>query len=227
MFIPLHDGLPLRRLRAPYVTYGLIGANVGLFVMSAVLTGAGMDEGVLAFGLGTVPGVLFGYEYLPEGYPFVPTPFTVITSLFLHITWWHLLGNMLFLWVFGDNVEDELGHLRYLVFYLACGAAASFVHALTDPDSVRPLIGASGAVSGVVAAYLVLHPRVWLWGLFLKGIPLRLPAIWALGFWIGMQVVAALFGGDDSVGWWAHLGGLGTGFLLIRFMRRSIGAGAS
>jgi membrane associated rhomboid family serine protease len=222
MFIPLHDGLPLRRLRAPYVTYGLIGANVGLFAMSSVLTVAGVNEGVLAFGLGTVPGVIFGHEYLPEGYPFVPAPLTLVTSLFLHITWLHLLGNMLFLWVFGDNVEDELGHLRFLAFYLACGAAASLAHSLTDTGSVRPLIGASGAVSGVVAAYLVLHPRVWLWGLFLKGIPLRLPAIWALGFWIGMQVLAAFLGGDDSVGWWAHLGGLAAGFLLIRIMRRNM-----
>jgi membrane associated rhomboid family serine protease len=141
--------------------------------------------------------------------------------VFLHGSLLHLLGNMLFLWVFGDNVEDAMGHVRFLAFFLICGAVASLIHAVVDPESIRPLIGASGAVSGVVAAYLILYPRVKVWGLFLKGIPLKVPAYGAIGFWVALQVVSAFFGGDDAVGWFAHLGGFAAGAALVVPMRRS------
>jgi membrane associated rhomboid family serine protease len=164
--------------------------------------------------------VFLGTEGLPAGLPFVPPVLTLVTSVFLHGSLLHLLGNMLFLWVFGDNVEDAMGHGRFLAFFLLCGAAASFAHALVDPESIRPLIGASGAVSGVVAAYLILYPRVKVWGLFLKGIPLKVPAYGAIGFWIALQIIAAFFGGDEAVGWFAHLGGFAAGAALVFPMRR-------
>lgn len=222
MFIPLHDGVPMRRLARPVVTYALIAINLGLFLITGAVALPGLDQVGLAaaIGFGTIPAVVLGQEALPEGLLSVPAPLTLLTSLFLHLSWLHVIGNMLFLWVFGDNVEDELGHLRFLAFYLACGAAGGLAHVLAHPDSVRPLIGASSAVSGVVGAYLVLHPRVKLWGLFLKGIPLRLPAYWALGFWIGLQVLQAVSGLNDAVGWFAHLGGLAAGAGLMLLLRR-------
>lgn len=222
MFIPLHDGVPMRRLARPLVTHALIAINLGLFLITGAVVFPGLDQVGLAaaIGFGTIPAVVLGHESLPEGLLSVPAPLTLLTSLFLHLSWLHVIGNMLFLWVFGDNVEDELGHLRFLAFYLACGAAGGLAHVLAHPDSVRPLIGASSAVSGVVGAYLVLHPRVKLWGLFLKGIPLRLPAYWALGFWIGLQVLQAVSGLNDAVGWFAHLGGLAAGAGLMLLLRR-------
>lgn len=216
MFLPLHDGVPLKNLRAPLATRALI-VVCAIFYLFTFYGPLGEDSVVAGFGL--IPSVLFGTEILPAGYPFVPVELTLVTSIFLHVSLFHLVGNMLFLWVFGDNVEDAMGHGRFLVFFVLCGAAASLVHAFVEPDSHRPLIGASGGVSGVVAAYLILYPRVRIWGLFLKGIPLRLPAYWAIGFWFVLQFAAAFFGGDDGVGWFAHLGGFIAGALLIPLMR--------
>src|SRR5690606_27943353 len=129
-------------------------------------------------------------------------------------------GNMLFLWVFGDNVEDAMGHGRFILFFLLCGTAAGLAHAFAVPGSDRPLVGASGAVSGVVAAYLILHPRVRLWGLFFARIPLRLRAYWAIGFWLAFQLFQALTATDDSVGWYAHIGGFAAGAVLVVMLRR-------
>ncbi len=218
MFLPLHDGVPLKHLGAPVVTRGLIGANVAAFVLVA-LGALPIGEQWIVAGFGVVPAVLFGTEALPDGLPFVPAPLTLVTSLFLHGSALHLLGNMLFLWVFGDNVEDGMGHTRFLLFYVVCGALAGLSHAVMEPESTRPLIGASGAVAGVVAAYLILYPRVKVWGLFLGRIPLRLPAMWAIGFWILLQLVSA-FLGDESVGWFAHLGGFAAGAALTPLLRR-------
>ena len=219
MFIPLYDGVPLRHLKRPLATRALVGACLAGYL--APLFGLlPVSEPWLYAGFGLIPGVLFGTEALPEGLPFVPEPLTLATSLFLHGSVLHLLGNMLFLWVFGDNVEDATGSARFLLFYLACGIAAGLAHAWFTPDQTKPLIGASGAISGVVAAYLVLYPRVRLWGLFFAGIPLRLPAYLAIGMWIAVQVGAALLGGgDEAVGWFAHVGGLVAGALLIPLVR--------
>jgi membrane associated rhomboid family serine protease len=217
-------------MKTPFATRSLIAACtlVHLFYVFGPL---GPDA--MVGGLGLIPSVLFGTEVLPEGFPFVPVEWTLVTNIFLHGSWFHLIGNMLFLWVFGDNVEDAMGHLRFLVFFLLCGAAASMIHALIAfygaapepfyhfvlPGPHRPLIGASGGVSGVVAAYLILYPRVRIWGLFLNGIPLRVPAFWAIGFWFALQFASAFFNGDDGVGWFAHLGGFVVGAILIPVMR--------
>jgi membrane associated rhomboid family serine protease len=128
---------------------------------------------------------------------------------------------MAFLWVFGDNVEDALGHIRYLLFYIACAAAAAFTHALINPVSPYPLIGASGAVAGIVGAYLVLHPRAKLWILAFGRIPLRLSARWVLGGWALFQVFNIIIAvPEEAIAWWAHLGGMVAGALLIIVLRR-------
>ncbi len=126
----------------------------------------------------------------------------------------------MFLWVFGDNVEDGMGHKRFLAFYLLCGALASLAHAAMEPASTRPLIGASAAIAGVVAAYLILYPRVKVWCLFFGRIPLKVPAMWAIGFWIVLQVLSALAAADEGVGWYAHIGGFVAGAALTPLMRR-------
>lgn len=216
MFLPLHDGVPLRHLKTPVVTRSVLAFCVVAYGLT-FYGPLGPDATVAGFGM--IPAVLFGTEILPPGFPFVPEALTLTTNIFLHGSLLHLMGNMLFLWVFGDNVEDAMGHFRFLVFFLVCGTAASLTHAFIDPQSHRPLIGASGGVSGVVAAYLILYPRVRIWGLFLKGIPLRLPAYWAIGFWFVLQFLAAFLAIDDGVGWFAHLGGFVVGAALIPFMR--------
>jgi rhomboid family protein len=145
---------------------------------------------------------------------------TLITYMFLHANIFHLAGNMLFLWVFGDNVEDAMGHVKFLFFYFACGIFAALFHSWVVPDSNLPLIGASGAVAGVIAAYLMLHPRVGVWVLAFKVIPLRITAGLALGLWIALQVIMIALGAVGPTAWWAHIGGLIAGAVLIVFLRR-------
>jgi membrane associated rhomboid family serine protease len=227
-------------MKTPFATRALIAACILVYLFTFYGPAlpfplpfelSGPDAMVGSFGL--IPAVLFGTEVLPEGFPYVPAWATLATNIFLHGSWFHLIGNMLFLWVFGDNVEDAMGHLRFLLFFLLCGVIASLVHTLAAfyvadaslphsfivPAPHRPLIGASGGVSGVVAAYVILYPRVRIWALFLNGIPLRLPAYWAIGFWFAFQFVSAFFGSDDGVGWFAHLGGFIAGAILIPLMR--------
>ena len=219
MFLPLHDGVPLAYLKAPLVTRALIGACAAAWL----LTGLGLlpvSETRIVAGLGVIPAVLFGTAALPQGLPLVPEPMTLVTSLFLHGSFLHLLGNMLFLWVFGDNVEDGMGHARFLIFFLLCGIAACLAHCLMNPLSTAPLIGASGAIAGVVAAYLILYPRVKVWALYFGRLPLQVPAMYAIGFWILLQVGSAFLSGDQDVGWFAHLGGLAAGAALTPMLRR-------
>lgn len=218
MFVPLYDVNALKHIKLQYVTLSLIAINIAVWLITGL---AGSDEfsGRAAMGLGYIPALIFDGRYLDPSLYLIDEDWTYLTYAFLHGDVWHLAGNMLFLWVFGDNVEDAMGHLRFLAFFLICGAAASLTHAFIDPASHRPLIGASGGVSGVVAAYLILYPRVRIWGLFLKGIPLRLPAYWAIGFWFVLQFISAFFGADDGVGWFAHLGGFVVGAILTPLMR--------
>ena len=214
MFIPLYDGEPLRNLKAPFVTYGIIAicVTVHLASLGGLLPAV---EPLLAAGFGIIPKVVLGGAFLPVDLPQAPTWLTPVTSLFLHGNLAHLAGNMLFLWVFGDNVEDAMGHLRFAVFFLVCGILAAFAHALMNLDSVQPLIGASGSISGIIAAYLLLYPRVRIWGLVLKFVPIAVPAWVALGAWIMVQLFQGLWGGPSAVAWFAHLGGLAAGLGLL------------
>jgi membrane associated rhomboid family serine protease len=216
VFIPLHDDVPMRRMRHALVSWGLIGLCVALFAASAARLLPAVEP-FLAAGFGIIPKVVLGAAYLPEDITQAPTWATPLTNIFLHANWVHLIGNMLFLWVFGDNVEDDMGHVRFLVFYLLCGVVASLSHAWINAESIRPLIGASGAISGVVAAYLLLHPNVRIWGLVLKVLPVRLPAWAALGAWFAFQFGQGLFGSQDAVAWFAHVGGFLAGLALTPF----------
>ena len=218
VFIPLHDANTLKHIRLQYVTLALIIANVVIFFVTETLP----ERAALAagYGLGYVPAVVFDTLNLEPDLVLVPEDLTYLTYAFLHGDILHLGGNMLFLWVFGDNVEDALGHVRYLVFYLLCAAAGALMHGLADPASEVPLIGASGAIAGIVAAYMMLHPKVKIWVLAFGRLPLRLPAWLVLGLWIGFQVVMFLAMPEDQVSWAAHLGGILAGALLVGLLKR-------
>lgn len=223
MFVPISDDNPLKAIHFQVVTVGLIAINVIVFALSSVNVDA---YAVAEFAV--VPDELFlgtTSTLAPDGIPasHLPEALTLITYMFFHADIWHLTGNMLFLWVFGDNVEDAVGHVKFLFFYLACGVAAALVHAamVTGTDGAGvPLIGASGAVAGVIAAYLMLHPRVRVWVLAFKVIPLQISAEFALGAWIVTQIVMVLMPAVGPVAWWAHIGGLISGAILILFLRR-------
>jgi membrane associated rhomboid family serine protease len=218
MFIPLYDSNHLRSISLQYVTFVLIAANVVVYLATTV--GGDNFTTAAVLGLGFIPSVVHDVAVLPAQYVFIPAGFSYLTYSFLHADILHLGGNMLFLWVFGDNVEDALGHFRYLVFYLLCAVAGAFVHGLVAPDSQAPLIGASGAIAGVVTAYLILFPRVKVWILAFARIPLRIPAYIVLALWILLQLVMFLAGGDDQISWACHVGGIVAGAALVFLLRR-------
>ena len=219
MFIPIHDANALEHIRFQFVTVGLIIINVIVFFITIL----GADEAfstASVYGLGYIPAVVNDFNELDPLDVFVPENFTYLTYAFLHADIFHLGGNMLFLWVFGDNVEDALGHVKFLLFYLACAAAGAFLHGVIMPESEMPLIGASGAVAGCVSAYLILHPRVKLWVLVLFRIPLRIPAWIPLALWIGLQFVMLASQTEDEVSWPAHVGGIIAGAILVLLLKR-------
>lgn len=219
MFVPLRDDNPLRVIRWQWVTVGLISLNVAIFLLQLTAPGqmytasfAEIPAELLSAGGGAALG--------PQDVLAFPEALTLITYQFLHGSPMHLIGNMLFLWVFGDNVEDAMGHMRFLVFYLLCGIAGGLTHAIMTPSSTVPLVGASAAVAGVITAYLILHPRVRVWVLAFRFIPLRISAAWVLGAWIATQFVMLFIPDESPVAWWAHIGGILAGAFLIVFMRR-------
>jgi len=174
------------------------------------------------FSYGAIPAVIFGKATLPPELAAIPAPATLVTSMFLHGGIMHLLGNMLFLWVLGDNVEDALGHVRYVFFYLICGVLAALAHAGIEPASKVPMVGASGAISGVIGAYLVLHPKAPI-KVLISYFIVWMPAYVVLGFWAGFQFLSAAMAGGGAgggVAWWAHIGGLFAGVILIFPMRK-------
>jgi membrane associated rhomboid family serine protease len=177
------------------------------------------------YALGFIPAVVFGSTALPDQLVWVPGPATVITSMFLHGGLLHLGGNMLYLWIFGDNIEDRMGRPRFVLFYVICVIAAALAQALPDIGSQVPMIGASGAISGVLGAYIVLFPHARV----LVAVPIfvilqtfRVPAIWVLGIWFLGQLISslAMSGGGAGVAFRAHLGGFVAGVILVRFFTR-------
>lgn len=232
---PLSDENPT--VRVPVTTYFLIAVIVAVWVL---VQGAGLDQQALAASvcnLGMVPGELTGQAPLGTAVPLGPglvcevddwsiNVWTPITSMFLHGGWGHLLGNLLFFWVFGNNIEDSMGRFRFLVFYLLCGLIAAGTHVFLDPRSPVPTVGASGAISGVLGAYLILYPRIrvrmlfWFL-LFIRVI--RVPAWAVLLWWFFWQVIAGLpqlmtlnreVSGGVAV--WAHIGGFIAGVVLVK-----------
>lgn len=222
VFLPVYDYNQLRYIKRPYVTWALLAANIliyfffqsGLvlnwdeflnrnfgFMPASILANARMTADVPAF-IAQVPGV------------------KLFTYMFLHGDLAHLFGNMIFLWVFGDNVEDAMGRFRYFLFYIACGVAAGLAHFLSAQTSQVPLIGASGAISGLLAAYLILYPRAKVWVLFFTRIPIKLRAYWVLIIYLVFNIIMAYARDMDNVAWWAHIGGFAAGLVLVAMMRR-------
>jgi membrane associated rhomboid family serine protease len=217
--IPLYDDNPTSR--APVLTVGLIGVCVVVFLAQVSLDQR--DATLLIYRLGAIPAVVTGELRLhPELAGSVPAQATLVTSMFLHGGFLHLAGNMLYLWIFGNNIEDALGHGRFLAFYLLAGVLAAGAHILQAPASEVPMIGASGAISGVLGAYLLLYPRAQVGVLVPIGFILtvvRLPAVVVLLLWFVFQFLSNAFGGSagegGGVAWMAHIGGFVAGMALL------------
>lgn len=218
--IPLKDDNPTRRI--PVVNLLLILANVAVFVYQYLYLPQG--PAYLIDRLGFIPGEVFALKDTPPLAP-VPIPLTLATSMFIHGGWLHILGNMLYLFIFGDNIEDRLGHARYFAFYLLCGLSAGLTHGILFAQSQVPCVGASGAIAGVLAAYMCFYPRAKVSTLFIFFIFIRivrLPAVVILGMWIVLQIasgIAELSTRAGGVAWFAHIGGFGAGLLLALLLR--------
>ena len=228
MVIPIYDDLPLRHIRWPSVNWFLIGINIFAFFL--------------------IYSEVFGDAQLADWIIGPPAPLTLITSLFFHSSFLHLVSNMLFLYVFGDNVEDAMGSFYYLLFYLCCGVTAGVFYIYSTPDSITPLVGASSAISGVCAAFLLLHPRATIAGVF-PPLTMVLQPLWLIsilvgqkrgaifglqaplfvfhasallfiGAWMFIQLMNASLGGLGHVAWMAHIGGIAAGLVLTPFFKR-------
>ena len=226
--IPIHDDNPTHR--RPIVTIALIVACVLVYFWQISLGPRAAAGAVYSFGF--IPAVLFTDTALPPELAVVPAGVTLFTSMFLHGGFMHLAGNMLYLWVFGNNIEDVCGHLRFLLFYLLCGVAAAFAQALPNPASEVPMIGASGAISGLLGAYLLLFPHARVHVLIPFGILWmhQIPAGWVLGFWFVFQLLSGLTADptQPGVAFLAHIGGFVAGMALIfvfRDRRFQVGGG--
>jgi membrane associated rhomboid family serine protease len=216
---PLYDDNPT--VRPPVVTYFLIGLCIGAFLWQL-----GHNEREILFTYGMIPAELFGLWRPPQPYQALPAWAKLCTSMFLHGGWFHLMGNLLYLWIFGNNIEDVLGRGRYLFFYFCCGTAAALAQALSNPASHVPMVGASGAIAGVLGAYLLLYPSanvhcfVWI-VIFFRIV--NVPAWTMLGLWFALQLVSGLSvaSGRPGVAFWAHVGGFVTGLVLVIALRPS------
>lgn len=224
---PIKDDNP--QVLQPLVTYALVAANVASWVL---LQGLGSERALIGSvcNLGLIPGEVLGRLHggvrVPLGDAFCVLHdggrwYTMLTSMFMHGGWLHLIGNMWFLWIFGDNVEDSMGHVRFGVFYLLCGLAAAALQVGFDPNSPIPMVGASGAIGGVMGAYIVLYPKVHVHMLIWFGFYVTrivVPAVFMIGYWILIQLVggAVSLGREGGgVAFWAHVGGFAAGALLI------------
>ncbi len=219
MFIPLRDDVLTRQ--PPMVTAGIVGACVVVFLYQLTLGSEGME--VFTLGYGMIPAVLFGTGTLDSSIPTVSPWLTIFTSMFVHGGFLHIIGNMVYLWVFGHGVEEAMGRVRFAAFYLLCGTAAALTQAFIEPESTLPMVGASGAISGVLGAYLVLYPRARVVVLFVYGLvtTLNLPAKALLIWWIVIQLVSILISGkqEGGVAWFAHVGGFFAGMALVWLFR--------
>ena len=226
--IPLRDANPTRR--RPWLTLSLIAANVAVFLLWQPITGTQEEQARFFFCHGAIPEELTDLRPIPELVTLCggkSVLISILTSMFTHGGVLHIAGNMLYLWVFGNNVEDRMGWPAFLVFYLAAGAAAAYAQALTDPSSQIPLVGASGAIAGTLGAYLVMFPHarvLTLVPIFFILQAAELPAWMVLGFWFVLQAfqgVGGLAGDVGGVAWFAHIGGFAFGVLVaLAFYRR-------
>jgi membrane associated rhomboid family serine protease len=219
--IPLHDDNPTTL--TPFVAIALIAVCILVFLWQFSLDAKAFELAVYRFGF--IPATVAGEARLPPHVAAIPPTLTVFTSMFLHGGFMHLAGNMLYLWIFGNNVEDAMGHGRFVAFYVLCGAAAAAAQALPNPDSTIPMIGASGAISGVLGAYLLLYPHARVLVLVPLGFYtrlVRLPALLVLGLWFVLQLISSALADParGGVAWGAHIGGFVAGLALVPLFKR-------
>ena len=213
--IPYKDDNPTERF--PFLTISFIVMNVLVFFAQVINPS---HLGRIAYSYGAIPHALLTFRDVQPIHPVL----TLFTSMFMHGSILHLASNMLYLWIFGNNIEDKLGYVKFIIFYILCGVAAAYSHALTNPSSTTPMIGASGAVSGILGAYLLLFPRARVHTLIFLGFfiqVVRLPAVIVIGFWIVIQflngMVSAGSASQGGVAWFAHIGGFLVGIACIKF----------
>jgi membrane associated rhomboid family serine protease len=215
--IPLHDDNPTTI--SPVLTIGIIGLCSLVFLWQQTLSEQAFVTAFYSYGV--VPAVLFDNAELPAQMARIPPELSIVTSMFMHGGWLHIVGNMLYLWIFGNNIEDRLGHVRFVLFYLLSGTAAALTQSLINTHSEVPMVGASGAIAGVLGAYLVLFPRAHVLVLIPLGFftqLVRLPAMLVLGFWFVLQFLQGGLmapGDEGGVAYWAHIGGFVAGVVLI------------
>jgi len=219
---PISDDNPRRHL-TPYVGWTIIGINVLVFLWQISLGEVSGER--IVYSLGMIPARLFGQAQLVPELAITPAWTTVFTSMFMHGGWLHLGSNMLYLWIFGDNIEDSMGHARFLIFYLLCGVAAALAQGLINPASEIPMVGASGAIAGVLGGYILLHPGATVRVLIFLGFFVtvaHVPALIVLGIWFVLQLFSGLATPTDGggVAFWAHIGGFVAGMALIPFFKR-------
>jgi membrane associated rhomboid family serine protease len=210
--IPYKDDNPTRTF--PFVTIGIIAANILMFLLQV---GSGLQNSVFKYG--AIPHNILTFK---TKQPISPV-LTIFSAMFMHGGLFHLAGNMLYLWIFGNNIEDRLGHLRFIFFYFFCGIVSAYAYAITEPHSIIPMIGASGAISGILGAYLLLFPRATVHSIVFLGFfitTVRIPALIVIGFWAIIQFVSGLISTGISerggVAWFAHIGGFLIGLITIK-----------
>lgn len=220
--LPIRDTVQSKTL--PIVTIGLIVVNSIVFFFQLSL-GHHLDGFVGTFGL-----IPVRFIHMMEKGNYIAGLMPLFTCMFLHGGWFHIIGNMWYLWIFGDNVEDRVGHAKYFIFYVLCGLLSGLTHTLMNPNSGIPTVGASGAIAGVMGAYIILYPRAKIWTL----IPIlffvqffEIPAFIFLGFWVLMQLLIGAFSSNmgplsGGVAWWAHIGGFATGAILIFVFKKRV-----
>jgi membrane associated rhomboid family serine protease len=217
--IPISDDNPTKL--TPFVTWALIAACVAVYVWEERL-GLAMPGAFTAYGF--IPSQLMSPQLPAPDNAALPPAATIVTSMFLHGSIWHLIGNMLYLFIFGNNIEDAMGHARFLLFYLLSGVVAALTMAMMDPASAIPMVGASGAISGVLGAYMLLYPRAKVTvivPIVIVFYPFRIAAVWVVGVWFAMQLWSAttINPGSPGVAWWAHVGGFLAGMALTPLLK--------
>ena len=219
--IPLKDDNPTSG--KPIVTYYLIGICVFIFLIE--LSSSSYRTGAFFYSFGLIPSVLLGNNQLSQDLYVIPAFLTIFSSMFVHGGFMHLIGNMLYMWIFADNIEDNLGKIKFLIFYLLCGIGAAMAQVFADTSSQVPMVGASGAIGGVLGAYLINHPNARVlvlipFGFFSQLIKIR--ALYVLGFWFVLQFINSALSGSQGggVAYAAHIGGFISGIILILFFNK-------
>ena len=222
MFLfPLSDNNPIKS--KPIISWIILFICIFIFIYQYSLDFHSEQKTVLTFGM--IPSVLFNIKQLSDDLVIIPSYMTLISSMFLHGGWMHLIGNMAYLYIFGDNIEDALGKIKFLIFYISCGIFAALSQALVDITSEIPMIGASGAISGILGAYLILFPKkeikVFFWFfIFIK--IFRIPAMFVIGGWIFIQFFSLNNSEESNIAYLAHIGGFIAGIILILIFRKKI-----